>query len=104
MIVQPLVLAIATQLPHAGSIGDPPRPRAVRPAPAPFGPAGPPKTWYALTSHPGYEGFGALNARGEVVVEWHRRAGSSAVVRGPAPDACPNGLCPIRPAANTPRS
>ena len=58
--------------------------------------------WYSLTTHPGYEGYGALNARGEVVVEWHRRAGSSDIRPGRVPDAahavtaipsCANGQC-----------
>jgi hypothetical protein len=47
--------------------------------------AAPVKTWHTLSSHPGYLGYGALNARGEVVVEFHCRAGSTEVVAGPAP-------------------
>lgn len=71
--------------------------RRVSDAPAPV------KQWYSLTSHPGYEGFGAMNSRGQVVVEWHRRVGSSVLAPGPAPDvvvpvlgapSCPNGQCP----------
>ena len=58
----------------------------------------PVKAWYVLTSHPGYEGFGARNARGEVVVEWHRRIGTNVLEPGPVPDAaapsCSNGQCP----------
>lgn len=45
----------------------------------------PVKSWHALSSHPGYLGYGALNARGEVVTEFHCRLGTSAVIAGPAP-------------------
>ncbi|MDR3639510.1 MAG: hypothetical protein P4L84_37260 [Isosphaeraceae bacterium] len=117
-------LLLTSQLPYGDYIGDPePRRAANRdaaepsPKPAPL-PAPPPspsprreagrrvspgelgaKQWYALTSHPGYEGYGARNERGEVVVEWHRRVGANELVPGPAPalpfgaPSCPNGQC-----------
>jgi hypothetical protein len=131
MIMPLCVLLTAAQPPYGDYIGDPARPAAPRgaaaepsPKPAPL-PAPPPppvtareagrrvpgaappagKRWYALTSHPGFEGYGALNARGEVVVEWHRRAGAREAVAGPAPGvrgaapsapACANGQCPAQ--------
>lgn len=56
----------------------------------------PVKGWYQLTNEPGTWGFGALNERGEVVVEQRRFVASRAPVviqRFPVP-ACPNGQCP----------
>lgn len=47
------------------------------PAPVPIGK----KTWYRLTTNPGWYGFGVLDDRGRVVVEWYWRAGMSSPCR-----------------------
>jgi hypothetical protein len=56
----------------------------------------PTKGWYRLTNEPGTIGYGALNERGEVVVEIRRAVVTPVSIGGPAPrlTACgPNG-CP----------
>src|SRR5690348_3533182 len=44
------------------------------------------RQWFPLSSHPGYYGYGRLNAAGELVVEWHCYGRGGQVTRGPVPE------------------
>jgi hypothetical protein len=52
-------------------------------------PASPAKRWYQLTNEPGVLGYGALNSRGDVIVEQRRR------MAAPVP-GCVGGRCSRR--------
>ncbi len=60
-----------------------PAPTYAYATPAPVAPV---KSWRPLSSHPGYLGYGSLNASGQLVVEWHVREGSTDVRAGRVPD------------------
>ena len=53
------------------------------------------RQWWALTTHPGYYGFGRKNAAGAVVSEFHRFGEYGEIRPGPAPDSAQ----PRQPAA-----
>jgi hypothetical protein len=72
---------------------------AVSPAQCPNGRCGrpavsaaPAKAWYRLAAYPGWLGYGALNAQGQIVVEQY----APEVVSRPAASPCSTGRCPRR--------